>query len=317
MRRALLSSAIFFIAASAHATAPRHTTHAEGAAQIVPMGRSIGSPTAGRLASGAHLESAPYLRVMPADQAGDVRWGLGSLVGMVHRAGQKVRHAFPGAVLNVGHLSKRDGGNLEQHASHESGRDVDLPFYVEDSHGKQLFAEHMVSFRGDGTSAVWPGAKFDDAKNWALVAAVLEDPAARVTHIFVSSPLRQRLLAFAAHNGVAEGLRTRAAFAMVQPHGTLPHDDHFHVRIACPSGQITGTVTGCIENPAVHIARRGHHVHGHATATTTMTHPTAHATNAPVQEPREQDHGAEPRSREEVVADPAAAMVETVDGDGG
>jgi penicillin-insensitive murein endopeptidase len=297
-------------AASAHATAPRHATHAESAAQIMPMGRSVGSPTQGHLVGGAHLENAPYLRVMPADQAGDVRWGLGSLVGMVHRVGQKVRHAFPGAVLNVGHLSKHDGGNLEQHASHESGRDVDLPFYVEDIHGKQLFAEHMVAFRGDGTSAVWPGAKFDDAKNWALVAAVLEDPAARVTHIFVSSPLRQRLLAFAAQHGVPEGLRTRAAFAMVQPHGTLPHDDHFHVRIACPSG-----MNGCIENPAVHIARRGHHAHGHATAHTIEHAGSARAQSQPL--PQEQDHGAEPRSREEVVADPAAAMVETVDGDGG
>jgi len=277
----------------------------------MPMGRSVGSPTQGHLVGGAHLENAPYLRVMPADQAGDVRWGLGSLVGMVHRVGQKVRHAFPGAVLNVGHLSRREGGNLEQHASHESGRDVDLPFYVEDSRGKQLFAEHMVAFRGDGTSAVWPGAKFDDAKNWALVAAVLEDPAARVTHIFVSSPLRQRLLAFAARNGVSESLRTRAAFAMVQPHGTLPHDDHFHVRIACPGG-----MNGCIENPAIHIARRGHHAHGHATATIAPSRTHASANSTP-QEPHEQDHGAEPRSREEVVADPAAAMVETVDGDGG
>jgi penicillin-insensitive murein endopeptidase len=281
----------------------------------MPMGRSVGSPTAGRIIGGAHLESAPYLRVMPADQAGDVRWGLGSLVGMVHRAAQKVRHAFPNAVLNVGHLSKHDGGNIEQHASHESGRDVDLPFYVEDARGRQLFAEHMVAFRGDGTSAVWPGAKFDDAKNWALVAAVLEDPAARVTHIFVSSPLRQRLLAFAAHAGVAEGLRTRAAFAMVQPHGTLPHDDHFHVRIACPSG-----MNGCIENPAVHIARRGHiHGHGHATAHT-IEHASAAPRNDGVRaqsQPQEQEHGAEPRSREEVVADPAASMVETVEGDGG
>jgi penicillin-insensitive murein endopeptidase len=301
MRRAFVATAsIFFFAGSAHATAPRHQAHAESAAIIMPMGRSLGSPTEGRLVGGAHLESAPYLRVMPADQAGDVRWGLGSLVGMVHRAAQKVRHAFPGAVLNVGHLSKREGGNIEQHASHESGRDVDLPFYVEDAGGRQLFAEHMVAFRGDGTSLAWPGARFDDAKNWALVAAVLDDPAARVTHIFVSSPLRQRLLAYAAHAGIPEGLRTRAAFAMVQPRGTLPHDDHFHVRIACP-----GSMTSCIENPAVHIARRSHaHAHAHAPAHT-------HA-QVPAQE---QEHGAEPRSREEVVADPAAAMVETVDGE--
>ncbi len=274
----------------------------------MPMGRSLGSPTEGHLVGGAHLSDAPYLRVMPADQAGDVRWGLGSLVGMVHRAAQKVRHAFPGAVLNVGHLSKRDGGNIEQHASHESGRDADLPFYVQDAHNRQIFSDHMVSFRGDGTSPTWPGAHFDDAKNWALVAAVLDDPQARVTHIFVSSPLRQRLLAYAAHIGAPEALRTRAAFAMVQPHGTLPHDDHFHVRIGCPSG-----MTGCVENPAVHIARRGHgHARAHTSSAPSVTppaHPTAHATTE-----QGDDHGPEPRSREEVVADPAAVMVE---GDGG
>ena len=99
---------------------------------------------------------------------------------------------------------------------------------------------------------------------------------------------------------------------MVQPHGTLPHDDHFHVRIACPGGH-----AGCIENPAVHIARRGHgHTRGHASATIT------HAARTPRLRARRRslankNHGAEPRSREEVVADPAAAMVETIDGDGG
>ncbi len=332
MRRVFAGVAISIVsiawAGSAHATAPQHhtasaTTNASAQA-IMPMGRSVGSPTEGRLVGGAHLSDAPYLRVMPADQAGDVRWGLGSLVGMVHRAAQKVRHAFPGAVLNVGHLSKRDGGNIEQHASHESGRDADLPFYVQDAHNRQIFSDHMISFRGDGTAPTWPGAHFDDAKNWALVAALLDDPQARVTHIFVSSPLRQRLLAYAAHAGVPESLRTRAAFAMVQPHGTLPHDDHFHVRIGCPS-----SMTGCIENPVAHIARRGHgHAHmSHALhASTTMTigasapelrtvtTPAAHHAAAEQSSTEAGDHGPEPRSREEVVADPAAAMVE---GDGG
>jgi penicillin-insensitive murein endopeptidase len=251
--------------------------HATQVAHAIPTGRSIGSPTAGHLLNGAHLVDAPYLRVMPADQAGDVRWGLGALVGMIDRVAMHVRHLFPGAVLNVGHLSKNGGGEIEQHASHESGRDADLPFYVEDARHRQIFADHMVSFRADGTAPSWPGAHFDDGKNWALVASVLEDPVARVTHIFVSSPLRLRLLAFAAHAGVPEALRTRAAFAMVQPHGTLPHDDHFHVRIGCPAG-----MTGCIENPVVHMARRGS-AHGRARAHAETRH-VGH----------EQEHGAEP-----------------------
>ena len=288
MRR-LVFAAVLFTANAAFATVPppHHADH-----DVVPMGRSVGSPTSGHLVGGAHLDDAPYIRVMPADRAGDVRWGLGSLVGMIDRAARRVRHMFPGAVLNVGHLSKHGGGGIEMHASHESGRDADLPFYVDDSRGKQVFSEHMVSFRGDGTSPVWPGAHFDDAKNWALVAALLEDPVARVTHIFVSAPLRLRLLAYAAHVGAPEALRTRAAFTMVQPRGTLPHDDHFHVRIACPDG-----MRACIENPAAHFARRAPHLRRH------------HA------DVRPDGHGAEPQSTPQPTKDePAAAIVE---GDGG
>ncbi len=272
------------------------------------MGRSVGSPTSGHLVGGAHLGDAPYIRVMPADRAGDVRWGLGSLVGMIDRAARRVRHQFPGAVLNVGHLSKRGGGGIEMHASHESGRDADLPFYVDDSHGKQVFSEHMVSFRGDGTSPVWPGARFDDAKNWALVAALLDDPVAHVTHIFVSSPLRARLLAYAQHAGAPEELRTRAAFTMVQPHGTLPHDDHFHVRIGCPEG-----MRACVENPAARFARRAPHGrrHGHATETT-------HGAEPHGAEPRATDgHDAKPADPEpKHDADEAPPAADVVEGDG-
>lgn len=308
--RALLSIfvtsvVVFAVSRDAHATAPRHTQSNTNATLAMPMGRSVGSPTNGHIIGGAHLADAPYLRVMPADQAGDVRWGLGALVGMVDRAARHVRHAFSGAVLNVGHLSKNGGGNIEQHASHESGRDADLPFYVNDGHDKQIFSEHMVSFRGDGTSPAWPGAHFDDAKNWALVTALLDDPVARVTHIFVSSPIRQRLLAYAAHVGAPESLRTRAAFTMVQPHGTLPHDDHFHVRIACPSA-----MTGCVENPAVHIARRAHR-HDRAQVVA-HTERAEHASTQPEQhapEPTAPDNG------DHVEVAPAAMTVETTDGD--
>ena len=272
------------------------------------MGRSVGSPTSGHLVGGAHLDDAPYLRVMPADRAGDVRWGLGSLVGMIDRAARRVRHMFPGAVLNVGHLSKRGGGGIEMHASHESGRDADLPFYVLDGRGKQVFSEHMVPFRGDGTSPVWPGAHFDDARNWALVEALLSDPAAHVTHIFVSSPLRMRLLEYAAREGVPEELRTRAAFTMIQPRGTLPHDDHFHVRIGCPEG-----MRGCIENPIARIARRAH---GHHAAHGRPAHADEHGPEPKSNEPKSSSTEPSPQSGGpgQDKESPSAVLVE---GDGG
>ncbi len=157
--------------------------------------------------------------------------------------------------MSVGHISKQGGGELDRHASHESGRDADVQFFVKNDRGQLVFADHFVPFRGDGTAPTWPGAHFDDAKNWALVAAWLNDPVAHVSYVFCATPIRARLLAYAQRTGVADSLRDRAAVTMVQPHGSLPHDDHFHVRISCPPN-----MQGCIENPTVaHVARPRRH----------------------------------------------------------
>ena len=57
-----------------------------------------------------------------------------------------------------------------------------------------------------------------------------------MTHVFVAAPLRARLLAYAEHVGRRRrDVRMRAAEVLQQPHGALPHDDHFHVRIGCPA----------------------------------------------------------------------------------
>lgn len=214
------------------------------------FGRSIGSPTAGRLLGGMHLDEAAYLRMVPCYAPGDVRWGLEPLVAMIERAGRSIRRQFPDAILTVGHLSRAGGGDLDRHRSHESGRDADVGFFVRSAKGKQLLASHFVQFRGDGTAASWPGAYFDDAKNWALVESLVGDPEGRVTHLFVASPLRARLLAYAERMGAPGALRMRAAELMQQPRGTLPHDDHFHVRIGCPPH-----MASCVENPPPRVTR--------------------------------------------------------------
>ena len=208
-------------------------------------GRSIGSPTEGRLVGGKHLDETSYLRILPADAAGDVRWGLAPLVDMIDHAARAVRRQFPGTITSVGHLSREGGGEIDRHRSHESGRDADVGFFISTADGRQLLPTHCVPFRSDGAAPGWPGATFDDARNWALLAALLGDPDGRVTHVFVASPLRARLLAFAERVGAPGPLRLRAAEVMQQPHGALPHDDHFHIRIACPAG-----MSGCVENPA-------------------------------------------------------------------
>jgi penicillin-insensitive murein endopeptidase len=239
-----------------------------------------------------HLDETAYLRIVPADTEGDVRWGLEPLVTMVDRAARAVRRQFPEAITSVGHLSREGGGGIERHRSHESGRDADIGFFVHGSNGRQLLASHFVQFRGDATAVGWPGAYFDDAKNWALVAALIGDEPAHVTHIFVASPLRARLLAYAERVGAPLALRVRAAEVMQQPHGALPHDDHFHVRIACP-----GHMTGCVENPLVRgrspalpheslpRGRRRPAAAGVAIASKRPASPLSHAPAAPAEAP--------------------------------
>ena len=234
------------------------------AARMQP-GKSVGSPTEGHLIGGAHLAETPYLRILPVDQAGDARWGLEPLVAMIDRAAKSVHKQFPDAVLSVGHLSRPGGGEIDHHASHESGRDADVAFYVKNQQGKSIFADHMVPFKADGTASSWPGAQFDDAKNWAFVSSIASEAQAHVTYIFVESKLRERLLQYAAKIGAAPAIRSRAAELMAQPRGSLPHDDHFHVRIACPAGS-----DKCIELPQKK-------KHGPAALANTHTKPAPHA----------------------------------------
>jgi penicillin-insensitive murein DD-endopeptidase len=263
----------------------------------IRMGQSIGSPTEGHLVGGARLEESPALRLLPVYADADARYGLGSLVMMIDRGARAVRHKYPDAVLSVGQLSRRGGGDIDRHASHESGRDADLSFYIKSQTGHPLYSDHMVSFRGDGTAPSWPGALFDEAKNWELVSALVTDPMAKVTYLFVAAPLRARLLAYAARIGAPLAIRNHAAELMVQPRGSLPHDDHFHVRIACPSG-----MTSCIELPTrSRIAHAPVH-HAPVLAHASSPKPAAPAVHSPPTTPEpplptfpsEEEHAREP-----------------------
>jgi len=212
---------------------------------------SIGSPNQGRLDGGTRLAEAPYLRVVPYYSGSNARWGLPSLVGLLDRAARRVARRFPDAVLSVGDLSRQGGGELDRHHSHESGRDADVGFYFRSPTKKTLLPSRFVAVALDGGSRGVPGAVFDDARNWALVEALVDDSSTRVSQIFVASHIRARLLRYAEQTGVSRPLRERAAEVMMQPRRASHHDDHFHVRIACPRSQ-HGT---CVEDAIVHTPR--------------------------------------------------------------
>lgn len=166
-----------------------------------------------------------------------LRYGTRGLVRLVERVAKRMKKSFPGSTLQVADLSMPNGAKTAWHHTHQSGRDADLLFYAIGPDGQPApppadMVRYGVTGRGeDGLR------RFDSARNWSLVRALITEPAARVEKIYVAPWLERRLIDFARSRKVNAGIIARAAKVMAPPGRTVPpHDDHFHVRIACPAG---------------------------------------------------------------------------------
>lgn len=171
------------------------------------------------------------------------------LIGLVERAAAYVAREHPGSVLVVGDLSREGGGEIKGHDSHESGRDVDLGFYLLRD-GEPFVTSQDLAIDKDGSAKSSRAVSFDDARNWSLIEALVGDREARVMQIFVADHLRIRLMREARRAGASADVLDRARAVLVQPRAGQKHDDHFHVRIRCPKGQ-----RDCVDFPARRFAK--------------------------------------------------------------
>jgi penicillin-insensitive murein endopeptidase len=199
--------------------------------------QSIGSPNRGRLTGGMRLRPTKHIEIRPYART----WGLPELVRLLRRASEEVAKKHSGSVLYVGDLAAKAGGPIDGHNSHQSGRDVDIGFFAANTKGRPVHMKRFIAFDASGKApkdVSW--VRFDDARNWSLVEALVNDPNAGVRYIFVSNALRARLLGYAAKKQVPKDVIARVAAAMMSPREADLHDDHFHVRIACPESMIPG-----------------------------------------------------------------------------
>lgn len=207
---------------------------------------SIGRHNSGRILQARRLLESEHVRLKRPES--DTAWGTDELIGLLERAAAHVAERVPGSRLTVGDISRRRGGRFAPHRSHRSGRDVDIGFYIVDGAGQPVYTDRFHDFRGDGTTRSDPGWRFDDARNWALVEAMVTDLEAPVQYMFVWRPLRQRLLDHAASIGAPEELLERAAIVLDQPSRGGRHEDHFHMRIYCPPRDRPR----CLDEPPFH-----------------------------------------------------------------
>ena len=156
---------------------------------------SIGRAAQGRLRNGVELGENDVLDVLQGSKP--TSFGTSELVSMLEHAASEVAHRFPDARLYVGDLSKRGGGRLGSHRSHRSGRDADIGFYFHDGEGTPVPARHFVRFDAQGVGVPgWSSSEvhFDAARNWTLLAAMIEYEGARLQYVFVSPRLQPLLL---------------------------------------------------------------------------------------------------------------------------
>ena len=220
----------------------RHATQSGASAGRIATGadggestRSIGYAHRGRLSGGLLLEATANLRFKDGTPDGE-RYGTAELVRLIAASADHVATVVPGLPLTVGDLSRRRGGRFGRHRSHRSGRDVDLVYYTLDDAGHPALPEQMIGFRRSGIGRDRAGLRyhFDDTRNWALVAFLIDNDIAAVQRIFLSRTIKRRLLAHAQRSGAAASLIERAAAVLDNSGGR--HHDHMHVRIFCPAG---------------------------------------------------------------------------------
>jgi penicillin-insensitive murein endopeptidase len=140
----------------------------------------------------------------------------------------------------VGDLSARTGGRLAPHINHQGGRDADLGFYVCDERGRpqgNRIARFDKEGKGEGS------LRFDVARNWEFVSAMLENPYFQDLHnILIAEWLKALLLDHARTQASRlrnplearrqQALIKKAEEALRQP-SSSPHDNHFHLALAC------------------------------------------------------------------------------------
>jgi LysM repeat protein/murein endopeptidase len=187
----------------------------------------LGSMSVGFTESGSQLNAVQFPRdggpwvVVNADEA----WGSSETIDSIMAAARQVAERMPGGPpLRVYDISKKDGGWLRPHKSHQAGRDVDLGlFYPENSKCSKAREKCM-----------------DVARNWALVRALVTtgDVQFILVDKRIQAVLYEHALSIGEDKSWLDSLFHAGSNALIQH--ARRHRDHFHVRYYAPRSQELG-----------------------------------------------------------------------------
>ncbi|MEL6180454.1 MAG: penicillin-insensitive murein endopeptidase, partial [Myxococcota bacterium] len=204
---------------------------------------SVGDTSNGYLVN-ARILPLPGLAydILPRQRERGLNYGSDAMIALIDYAANALytRH---GRRLQVGNIGRRGGGDIPYSVSHNSGRDADIAFCYTDPKGNPVVPPDLVPVDDNGISTTHDGFyRFDTARTWTVVKAMLQHPDSQLQYLFISRALKDKLLTHARKRGASQKLRDRADAVLRQPGKTSPHNDHLHVRIYCSRNDIEG---GC------------------------------------------------------------------------
>ncbi len=186
---------------------------------------AVGRTNGGALVAGVRMPDGANWEVVHPTLA----WGTRETVDALARAIDAVAARFPETPkLFIGDISAKPGGHLHPHVSHQSGRDVDLGYYLTD--GRRWYANAR-------------GSNLDRARTWHLIRTFLTE--SDVELILVDRQIQRVLKDYALAIGEdpawldeifqVGGKSVRPLIMHAKGHAT-----HLHVRFYNPVAQELG-----------------------------------------------------------------------------
>ena len=184
---------------------------------------SIGEPHRGGLFNGQQLAPSAKWHVVDPDRS----WATSETIGAIARSIELVHQLHPGSPkLCIGDMSRRRGGYLRPHRSHQSGRDADLGYYY--TAGQAWYVPATTQ-------------NLDSMRTWTLVKALLSS--GEVEYLFMDHSIQALLRTHAEAAGddpewLQQLFRSRLHRDAPVRH-SWGHRTHFHVRFHSPLARAT------------------------------------------------------------------------------
>ena len=175
------------------------------------MSFSIGDTRDGYMINGQHLPvPSLLLRQLPIQYERGITYGTPNLIQILVDTARTMEKKYPNSIMYLGNMGLREGGDIPYSVSHNSGRDADIAFYLNDENGKQAHLKNMYKVSGHLVAYTPEGhMTFDIDKNTTLIETLLTHPKINIQFIFAAKHIRSAVHKELIARGASEELLAR------------------------------------------------------------------------------------------------------------